>query len=209
VQSSSVFTSLITPLVGLGVISIERMYPLTLGSNIGTTTTSILAALASDPNRINDALQVALVHLFFNISGILLFYPAPFMRQIPIAGAKNLGRIAADHRWFAVLYLVLVFFVIPGTLLSFSLVSVTLSMALVVGGIVLAILVWFVNYLQAHPSHQERLPALLRTWDFLPPMLRSLDPYDRFFERLTAACCCTCCRKDGENDEEKEEETTI
>ena len=35
VQSSSVFTSAITPLVGLGVISIDRMYPLTLGSNIG------------------------------------------------------------------------------------------------------------------------------------------------------------------------------
>ena len=35
VQSSSVFTSAITPLVGLGVISLERMFPLTLGSNIG------------------------------------------------------------------------------------------------------------------------------------------------------------------------------
>ena len=35
VQSSSVFTSALTPLVGLGVISIDRMYPLTLGSNIG------------------------------------------------------------------------------------------------------------------------------------------------------------------------------
>ena len=35
VQSSSVFTSAITPLVGMGVISLDRMYPLTLGSNIG------------------------------------------------------------------------------------------------------------------------------------------------------------------------------
>jgi sodium-dependent phosphate cotransporter len=39
IQSSSVFTSALTPLVGLGVIDLERMYPLTLGSNIGTTFT--------------------------------------------------------------------------------------------------------------------------------------------------------------------------
>lgn len=36
-QSSSVFTSALTPLVGVGVITLERMYPLTLGSNLGTT----------------------------------------------------------------------------------------------------------------------------------------------------------------------------
>lgn len=39
VQSSSIFTSALTPLAGIGVISLERIYPLTLGSNIGTTTT--------------------------------------------------------------------------------------------------------------------------------------------------------------------------
>ena len=60
VQSSSVFTSTLTPLVGLGIIGVERMYPLTLGSNIGTTTTSILAALASDPDQLEAALQVCL-----------------------------------------------------------------------------------------------------------------------------------------------------
>jgi sodium-dependent phosphate cotransporter len=35
IQSSSVFTSTLTPLVGTGVFSIERAYVLTLGSNIG------------------------------------------------------------------------------------------------------------------------------------------------------------------------------
>lgn len=39
VQSSSVFTSALTPLVGIGCLKLERMYPLTLGSNIGTTGT--------------------------------------------------------------------------------------------------------------------------------------------------------------------------
>ena len=37
VQSSSIFTSTLTPLIGVGAITIERAYPLTLGSNVGTT----------------------------------------------------------------------------------------------------------------------------------------------------------------------------
>lgn len=35
IQSSSVFTSTLTPLVGIGIVSIERVFPLILGSNIG------------------------------------------------------------------------------------------------------------------------------------------------------------------------------
>ena len=35
VQSSSVFTSTLTPLVGTGIFTIERAYALTLGANIG------------------------------------------------------------------------------------------------------------------------------------------------------------------------------
>lgn len=58
VQSSSVFTSALTPLVGLGVLTVERVYPLTLGSNIGTTTTSLLASLAVEGSTFKASLQV-------------------------------------------------------------------------------------------------------------------------------------------------------
>jgi sodium-dependent phosphate cotransporter len=68
VQSSSITTSVLTPLVGVGVIQLEQMFPLTLGANIGTTVTGLLASMVSDSV---DALQVALSHLFFNISGIV------------------------------------------------------------------------------------------------------------------------------------------
>uniref|UniRef100_A0AAV2LHP5 Uncharacterized protein n=1 Tax=Knipowitschia caucasica TaxID=637954 RepID=A0AAV2LHP5_KNICA len=112
VQSSSVFTSAITPLVGIGVISIERAYPLSLGSNIGTTTTSILAAMASPAESLANALQIALVHFLFNISGIILWYPIPFTR-IPIRLAKSLGSITANYRWFAAVYIILCFFILP------------------------------------------------------------------------------------------------
>ena len=48
-----------TPLVGTGLIELHRAYPLTLGSNIGTTTTGILAALAADGDKLRDSLQVS------------------------------------------------------------------------------------------------------------------------------------------------------
>jgi len=113
IQSSSVFTSTLTPLVGLGVISIERMYPLTLGSNVGTTFTSILAALAVPKDRLPLALQISLCHLFFNISGIVLFFPVPALRRLPIRLAKALGDTTTEHRWFAVAYLILAIVLLP------------------------------------------------------------------------------------------------
>ena len=80
VQSSSVFTSTITPLVGMGLLELKTVYPLFLGANIGTTTTGMLAALASSPTRLHDAMQVAFVHLLFNLFGIMLYFPIPFTR---------------------------------------------------------------------------------------------------------------------------------
>ena len=101
VQSSSITTSTLTPLVGMGVIHLEQMLPLTLGANIGTTVTALLAALVSDKI---DSLQVALAHLCFNISGILIWYPIPFMRGIPLGAARSLGRATRIWRGFPVVY---------------------------------------------------------------------------------------------------------
>lgn len=74
------------------------------GSNIGTTTTGLLAALASDGDRLRSSLQIALCHLFFNISGILVFYPAPFMRW-PLPMAKVMGRVVAQYRFEYIFYI--------------------------------------------------------------------------------------------------------
>lgn len=98
VQSSSVFTSALTPLAGVGMVSLERIYPLTLGANIGTTTTGLLAALAAPPAALKDTLQLAFCHLFFNLTGILLFYPIPKTR-LPIPLAKALGNVTAEYRY--------------------------------------------------------------------------------------------------------------
>ncbi|KAB7497399.1 Sodium-dependent phosphate transport protein 2A [Armadillidium nasatum] len=90
-QSSSIFTSSLTPLVGLGMISVERVYPLTLGSNLGTTTTALLAALASEGTRMQPAIQVALVHLFFNPLWYATFLPDT-LHAISCWYGKSLGQ---------------------------------------------------------------------------------------------------------------------
>ena len=120
VQSSSIFTSTLTPLIGIGIISIERAYPLTLGSNIGTTTTAILASIAGSGDGLYNAVQVALVHLFFNIFAILIFYPIPFLR-FPIPMSKFLGETTANYRWFAIVYLIGMFFLLPLSIFALSL----------------------------------------------------------------------------------------
>jgi sodium-dependent phosphate cotransporter len=71
-----------------------------------------MAALANPAHAIPNALQVGLCHLFFNISGILLFYPIPLTRKVPIALAKRLGNITAKYRWFSIVYLLFMFMIL-------------------------------------------------------------------------------------------------
>uniref|UniRef100_A0A8C7CLS8 Sodium-dependent phosphate transport protein 2B n=1 Tax=Oncorhynchus kisutch TaxID=8019 RepID=A0A8C7CLS8_ONCKI len=202
VQSSSVFTSAITPLVGIGVISLERAYPLTLGSNIGTTTTAILAAMAAPGETLANSLQVALCHFFFNIAGILLWYPIPFTR-IPIRLARALGNRTAKYRWFAALYLLLCFLLMPLTILGLSLAGWQVLVGVAVPIVVLAIFIIVVNLMQARCP--QYLPSGLRDWDFLPRPLHSMAPWDRVVTSgmafCGARCCCKCCQ--STDDEEK------
>merc|ERR1712056_169512 len=95
VQSSSVTTSALTPLCGIGVLPLNKMLPLTLGANIGTTCTALIACLVSLKF---GAVQIALVHLFFNIIGIVIFFPIPTLRRIPLAAAELLGLYASYFR---------------------------------------------------------------------------------------------------------------
>jgi sodium-dependent phosphate cotransporter len=116
VQSSSVTTSLIIPLAGAGVISIRQIFPYTMGANIGTTITAILAALATQ-NHV--AVTVAFAHLCFNIFGIIIFYPLKF---IPIRLAEYVGEKATVSKRnliiFVCVYLLL--YIIPLLIIIFS-----------------------------------------------------------------------------------------
>ena len=150
VQSSSVTTSAITPLVGLGIITVEQMYPITLGANLGTTCTSLLAALVT--GKIN-ALQIALCHLSFNLLGIILLYPIECIRNIPIATAKFMGKIAKHYIYFPIIYLILTFMLLPIIILGTSLLFELNTMGVIFGTIISVLLaliffkiIYWLNY---------------------------------------------------------------
>merc|ERR1712232_141416 len=105
VQSSSVTTAALTPLCGLGVLPLAKMLPMTLGANIGTTCTALIASLVSLKF---GAVQIALCHLLFNITGILIWFPVPFMRRVPINAARLLGLYASYYRFIPPLYILYV-----------------------------------------------------------------------------------------------------
>ena len=180
-QSSSIFTSTLTPMVGMGYVEVETCYPMFLGSNIGTTFTSMLAALTqSESKSFKDTVQGALIHMFFNIIGILLFYPIPFMR-IPIPLCKKLGKITAKYRWFALVYIIGMFFVMPGVFVALTLIDSTgivMNIFLGIFAVVLAV-IGTINFMQSNATLQKFLPKILLNWDFMPKPLRSLEPYDR------------------------------
>ncbi|XP_054995772.1 sodium-dependent phosphate transport protein 2B-like [Sorex araneus] len=198
VQSSFVFTSAMNPLIGLGVISIERAYPLTLGSSIAATATAILAALASPGSTLRSSLQIALCHFFFNISGILLWYPIPFTR-LPIRLAKGLGNISAKYRWFAVVYLIVFFFLTPLAVFGLSLAGWQVLVVVGVPVILVVVLAVVIGLLQSRCP--GLLPKKLQNWDFLPLWLHSLKPWDEVVSRLTS-----CLQKRGHRCCEKLEE---
>jgi len=113
VQSSSITTSVLTPFVGIGALQLEQMLPLTLGANLGTTFTGLLASLVATGV---DSLHVALAHLFFNVIGIIIWYPIPFMRNVPLRAARTLGRATRIWSGFPILYIIVIFLLLPITL---------------------------------------------------------------------------------------------
>jgi len=117
VQSSSIITSALTPLVGVGALPLEDMLPLTLGANIGTTCTALLASIVIGTQA---AVQIALCHLFFNIIGILIWYPIPRLRKVPVDAARWMGSMTMSLRWFPIAYIFTAFFLIPLVLLGLS-----------------------------------------------------------------------------------------
>ncbi|MFH1239849.1 MAG: Na/Pi symporter [Candidatus Diapherotrites archaeon] len=107
VQSSSVTTSIVVPLLGAGVLTIRKVFPYTLGANVGTTVTALMAALVTGSVA---ALTVAFGHLMFNLFGILLIYP---FKELPIKAAEKMGEIAYKSRTAAIAYIIFAFYILP------------------------------------------------------------------------------------------------
>ncbi|RSD30530.1 Na/Pi cotransporter family protein [Vibrio pectenicida] len=120
VQSSSTTTSLMVPLVGSGVLKVRDVYPFTLGANIGTCITALLAATAASGEFAVFALQIALVHLSFNILATLLIFGIPVLRELPVKAADIISDMAVKNKAVVAGYLLAVFLVLPGAILVLS-----------------------------------------------------------------------------------------
>jgi len=117
VQSSSITTSLLVPLGAAGILRLEQALPITIGANIGTTVTALLAALAGSGANAVVGLEIALVHLLFNLTGLVMIYPLQATRNIPLRGARFLTSLAIRSRKLTLLWVGALFYGVPALLL--------------------------------------------------------------------------------------------
>jgi solute carrier family 34 (sodium-dependent phosphate cotransporter) len=113
VQSSSITTSLLVPMIGAGILPLEGAFAVTLGANVGTTVTGILASTTGT----HDAVAIAMVHLLFNVTGIAIIYPFRPFRLVPIRLARGLADLSVRSRAVPFVYLLLIFFLLPGAVI--------------------------------------------------------------------------------------------
>lgn len=120
VQSSSITTSLLVPLAGAGILTLEQAFPVTIGANIGTTVTALLASLAVSGENAIAGVTIALVHFLFNVSATVIIYPVKQMRNVPLASARKLAEVAVKNRWVALAYVAILFYLLPMALAALN-----------------------------------------------------------------------------------------
>lgn len=87
IQSSSVMTSIAIAMVFTGLVTLDQGIFLTMGSNIGSCVVAILASLTSGIN----AKRTAVMHLTFNISGVLFIGTVGLLLSLLSGGNLTLG----------------------------------------------------------------------------------------------------------------------
>jgi sodium-dependent phosphate cotransporter len=117
VQSSTTSTSLMIPLAGSGALNLRQIYPFTLGANVGTTVTALLASTAVSGPLALHALEIALVHLLFNVFALLLIFGVPILRELPLKGASWLASLAVERKRYAIAWVLGTFITLPGILI--------------------------------------------------------------------------------------------
>jgi solute carrier family 34 (sodium-dependent phosphate cotransporter) len=110
VQSSTITTSILVPLVAAGILSLPSAYPITVGANVGTTITALIASLAV---LRPEGLTIALVHTLFNLSAMTVIFPVRQVRMIPVRLAEKIAGMAARNHVIVLIYGVGLFLVLP------------------------------------------------------------------------------------------------
>ncbi len=89
IQSSSVMTSIAITMVVTGLITLDQGIYLTMGSNIGSCVVAMIAGLGSGKN----ARRTALIHLLFNVGGVVVFLILGFLLSLVSGGRTDFGII--------------------------------------------------------------------------------------------------------------------
>ena len=139
-QSSSLSTTAIIGLVASGALPLPSAIAAVLGANIGTTCTAILASLVTEST---DAIQIAICHFIFNIMGIIIWFPLPMTRKIPLKMAHRLGELVSKYKWFGVFYILYLFVLIPGASWGVSNMLILNTASLVCGILILCMMALF------------------------------------------------------------------
>lgn len=117
VQSSSTTTSLAVPLAASGTFSLRQVFPFTVGANIGTTMTAIIAAFGFSGIERTAGMTAATVHLLYNVFAMAVIMGILFVRPIPVKAAAWLGNLGAENTLYVVIWVLGVFVAIPGVMI--------------------------------------------------------------------------------------------
>jgi sodium-dependent phosphate cotransporter len=186
VQSSNIITATLVPLCGIGMVSLQRVYVMTLGSNIGTTFTGILSAFTLAPSAMEKGMQLAFVYTFFNVLGVIFWLPVPLLR-FPKRLARKLGNIVFEYRWFLYFYIFSVYFILPIFVFGLALIPYWIGLA-IFGIPVILLFLGYLVLLILRRYYPKIVPQKLKNFDWLPIWMRSLEPYDKKVKRIR--CCC-------------------
>lgn len=115
IRSSTITISVVVPIVAQRIVSLRKAAPFILGANIGTTITAFIAAFFNV--NTTGAISIAIAHFLFNLIGVLIFYPIPILRKIPLEMASRLGKLTTNYRLTVFVYILMIFFFIPFSLI--------------------------------------------------------------------------------------------
>lgn len=107
VQSSSATTGILVALAITGSIDMNIALPIILGCNIGTCVTALLASIGTT----KTAKKAALIHLFFNIGGVLIFLPFlnPLIKLVQSTDSNVARQVANAHTIFNITVTIIMF----------------------------------------------------------------------------------------------------
>lgn len=105
IQGSAASIALIMTLAMQGALSLDAAISMTLGANIGTTATALLASIKSS----REAKRVAVAHLLFKVMGVVVFIPflGPFKALIQMTSADVGRQVANSHSIYNIVNMLL------------------------------------------------------------------------------------------------------